>query len=83
MATKIDRPAIKTRSGKVVRAPRKGMRHTEINATGTRGFVTTSGRFVGRVEGARIAKAAGQVGNATKRLHSEHLPEFTRKKPKR
>lgn len=70
---KIDRPAIKTPAGKVVRAPRKGMHHDDINASGKRGFVTNTGKFVGRSEGAKIAKAAKQVGSSVKSLHSRNL----------
>lgn len=69
----IDRPAIKTSSGKVVPAACKGLKHKDIDATGQRGFKTDSGKFVNRSEGAKIAKAAGQVPKSVKSLHSHHL----------
>ena len=73
---KIYRPARKQTSGKVIVAPRPGMRHVEICDTGERGFVTSKGDFVGREEGAKIAIAAGQVPETVLRLHSEDLPEY-------
>ena len=69
----IDRPAIKTSSGKIVPAAKKGLKHKDIGVTGQRGFKTDSGKFVNRTEGAKIAKAAGQVPKSVKFLHSEHL----------
>ena len=70
---KIDRPAIKTSSGKVVPAAKKGLKHKDIDAAGQRGFKTDGGKFVNRTQGARIAKAAGQVPKSVKALHSHHL----------
>lgn len=37
------------------------------------GFMTSEGRFVGRVEGAEIAFASGQINEPTKKLFSEDL----------
>lgn len=76
---KVHRPAIKLPSGKVVVAPRAGMRHKEIDAQGTRGFVTSTGEFVNRAEAAKIAIAAGQCPDTVTQLHSFDLPEFKRK----
>jgi hypothetical protein len=73
---KIHRPARKQPNGKVIVAPRPGMRHVEIAPAGERGFVTSDGDFVGREEGAKIAIAAGQVPDTVSRLHSEDLPEY-------
>ena len=67
------KPAIKTASGKVVTAPRPGMKHKEIAAQGTRGF-TDGGKFMGRAE---AAKRAGIPG--VKSLHSEDLPAYKAK----
>ena len=80
---KIYRPARRQANGKVIIAPRAGMRHVEIADTGERGFVTSDGDFVGREEGAKIAIAAGQVPDTVGRLHSEDLPEYKKLHRKR
>lgn len=80
---KIYRPARKMPSGRIIIAPRPGMRHVEIADTGERGFVTSAGDFVGREEGAKIAIAAGQVPDTVTRLHSEDLPEYKKLHRKR
>ena len=64
------KPAIKTASGKVVAAPRPGMKHVEIGVQGQRGFVER-GKFLNRTEAAKIAKIPG-----VKLLHSEDLPAY-------
>lgn len=60
------------------------MRHThfckkEHVNDGVQGFITTTGRFVGREEARVIADAAGQIRyplpNASERLYSEELWE--------
>lgn len=79
---RIYRPARRMPSGKVIVAPRPGMRHVEIADTGERGFVTSEGKFVLREEAAKIAIAAGQVDESITRLHSEDLPEYKRKRKK-
>jgi len=71
------KPAIKTSSGRVVAAPKPGMTHKEIAATGTRGF-TNGGKFLSRGEAAKIAKIPG-----VKSLHSEDLPAYKTKHAKK
>ena len=39
-----------------------GLRHKDLHTSGKRGFVTDSGKFVGRTEGAKIANKAPQWG---------------------
>jgi hypothetical protein len=80
----IDRAAIAI-GGEVYSVPRPG-RHCDVYALvlGHRsarrdwqGFVTTTGRFVGRREAHRIASAAGQIikrcGGDAETLYSENL----------
>lgn len=76
---KIHRPAIKTEAGTVVVAKKAGLRHKDINAEGRRGFVTDTGKFVNRGEGAKIAQKAGQVTGSVQSLHSHNLPEFRKR----
>lgn len=79
-ALKIYRPAWKKPNGKIVVAPKEGMRHIEFDKEpGQRGFVTSAGDFVDRAEGAKIAIAAGQVPDTVTRLHSEDLPAYKKK----
>jgi hypothetical protein len=73
---KIHRPALKLASGKIVVAARPGLRHKDIGSSGEHGFVTDTGKWVDRLEGAKIAKAAGQVGPEIQRLHSHDLPAY-------
>jgi len=75
---KIHRPAIKTEKGIVVVAHKEGLKHVQIPAEGKRGFVTDTGKFVNRGEGAKIAQEAGQVTKGVKSLHSEDLPAYKR-----
>ena len=68
----IDRAAI-FYNGVIYAVPRPGRHHTviammaneglpnEAMALPNQGFVTSTGRFVDRYEGARIARAAGQI----------------------
>ena len=72
------KPAIKTASGRVVTAPKPGMRHVEIAAKGTRGFTNGSSKFLTRGEAAKIAKIPG-----VKSLHSEDLPAYKAKHAKK
>lgn len=82
MKKRVDRPAIKTASGRVVKAARTGDAHKDIAAKGKRGFVLSNGKFAGRVEAGKVAKAAGQI-KKTKRaegkLHSSDLPARKRR----
>jgi len=70
----IARAAIKARDGRVYTVDRPGRHHDVVALMGARpdhdtrdcspprqGFTTSTGRFVDRVEGMRIAKAAGQI----------------------
>jgi len=67
---RIKSPAVKTPGGKV----KTGKRHALIPGKGKEGFVTDSGKFVGREEAGKIAKKARQVkGMKSPRLHSENL----------
>ena len=68
----IDRAAI-FYNGVIYAVPRPGRHHTviammageglpnEAMALSNQGFVTSTGRFVDRYEGARIARSAGQI----------------------
>lgn len=78
---RVKAPAIKTASGKVVEARGKHQHHDDIPAKGTRGFVLSDGKFVGREAAGKVAKAASQVKKMEKppRLHSEDLPGRKRK----
>jgi len=71
------KPAIKTATGRVVTAPKPGMRHVEIGAKGTRGFTDGNSKFLSRAEAAKIAKIPGVT-----RLHSEDLPAYKAKQKK-
>lgn len=70
---KIHKVAIKLKDGTVKTVP-IGKQHKDINGGhGRRGFVTTSGDFVNRKQGAKIATKAGQTKVKTKNLHSTEL----------
>ena len=71
------KPAIKTATGRVVTAPKPGMRHVEIAAKGTRGFTDGSSKFLSRAEAAKKANIPG-----VKSLHSEDLPAYKAKHKK-
>lgn len=71
------KPAIKTKSGKVVTAAKPGMKHKEIPAEGKRGFTLDDGKFADRKTAAKVAKIPG-----VKSLHSEDLPAYKRKHKK-
>lgn len=81
MRETIDRAALLTAMG-VFSLPRPN-RHADVirhihelfgdfSAVGAQGFITSTGRFVGREEAGEIAAAAGQMRNA-KYLYSEDL----------
>jgi len=72
---KIAKVAIKKPSGKVVSEP-MGKRHVDLHTSGQRGFVTTTGKFVNRTEGAKIANKANQVKSKVTHLHSEDLKAY-------
>ena len=74
----IQSPAIKTKDGEIVTSD-TAKNHAEIieenpaAKKGVKGFVTDDGKFVNRIKGAKIAKAAGQVDEGVNILHSEDL----------
>lgn len=81
---KIAEPAVKDlKSGKVHPAPSKAWSHDQVEAkehikdkNAKRGFVTTTGKFVGRKKAAKIAEKAGEVKDKSiKKLHSSDLRE--------
>lgn len=81
MATKIKvvEPAIKTKSGKVIKDT-PAYSHKEIEEKAKvkkdkRGFLLSTGEFADRKKAAKIAKAAGEVKNPGKKLHSHELRE--------
>ena len=76
----IAEPALKEKSGKVDPAPSKAWSHEEVEVSKDikdkdvkRGFVTNTGKFVGREKAAKIAKAAGEIKKPVKKLHSSDL----------
>ena len=79
--TKIAEPAVKDlKSGKVHPAPSKAWSHDQVEAkehikdkNAKRGFVTTTGEFVGRKKAAKIAEKTGEVKKKVKKLHSSDL----------
>lgn len=79
MATKIKvvEPAVKTKSGKVIKET-PAYSHAEIEKKAKvkkdkRGFLLSNGEFANREKAAKIAKAAGEVKNPGKKLHSHEL----------
>ena len=79
MATKIKvvEPAIKTKSGKVIKDT-PAYSHEEIEKKANvkkdkRGFLLSNKEFVGREKAAKVAKAAGEVKSPGKKLHSHEL----------
>lgn len=72
MATKVSKIAIKKPSGEIKTAP-IGKAHDDLHTSGKRGFVLNNGKFVGREEGAKVAKAAKQTTTKSPRLHSHNL----------
>jgi hypothetical protein len=69
---RIKKIAIKDSEGKVKTAP-IGKRHKDIPSEGQHGFIDSKGKFIGRNEGAKIAKKAGQTKMKSKQLHSSNL----------
>jgi hypothetical protein len=74
---KVVEPAIKTKSGKVIKDT-PAYSHDEIEDKAgvkkdKRGFLLSNGKFAGRKEAARVAKAAGEVKKPGKKLHSHEL----------
>jgi hypothetical protein len=83
MATKLSVlvPAIKEKSGKVIKAPSKAWSHEELKkkagkeAKGAKHeFELSNGRIVTRKVAAKVAEAAGEVPKSVgKKLHSHDL----------
>jgi hypothetical protein len=83
MATKLKVlvPAIKEKSGKVIKAPSKAWSHEELKkkagkeAKGAKHeFELSNGKIVTRKEAAKVAEAAGEVPKSVgKKLHSHDL----------
>jgi len=84
MATKklkVVEPAVKEKSGKVIKDT-PAFSHEEIEKKAgrpknadKRGFLLSNGKFADRKEAAKVAKAAGEVKNPGKKLHSHELRE--------
>jgi len=76
---KVVKPAVKERSGKVI-SDTDAFSHTEIEKKAgrkknedKRGFLLSNGTFADRKEAAKVAKAAGEVKDPGKKLHSHEL----------
>ncbi len=71
---KIKSAAVKHPSGKVS----IGRKHKDIKGLGKEGFITNTGRFVGREQAGKIAKREGQVKGVmkSKKLHSSNLKGY-------
>ena len=76
---KVVEPAVKEKSGKVVKG-KVSESHAQVEARAgrgknqdKRGFLLSSGEFVGRQKAAKVAKEAGEVKNPGKKLHSHEL----------
>ena len=74
---KVIKPAIVEKSGKVDKATSIKQSHDDIiKKTGKKGkheFVLSDKEVVGREKAAKVAKAAGEVKNPGKKLHSHEL----------
>jgi hypothetical protein len=78
---KVVKPAVKEKNGKVI-SDTVAYSHSEIEKKAgrkknqdKRGFLLSSGEFVGREKAAKVAKAAGEVKHPGKKLHSHELRE--------
>ena len=74
---RIKQPAIKTREGKIYRAAPHGhhdqIKHNGEQVKGKRGFILSTGEFVGRKKAARFAFLSGQTTKLHHKLHSHDL----------
>ena len=77
---KVVEPAVKEKSGKVIKAPSPAFSHEEIEKKAgrkknqdERGFLLSTGEFVGRKKAAKVAKEAGEVKDPGNKLHSHEL----------
>ena len=74
---KVEEPAIKTKSGKVIKDT-AAYSHKEIELKAgvkkdKRGFLLSNGEFANRKEAAKVAKDTGVVKDPGKKLHSHEL----------
>ena len=76
---KVVEPAVKEKSGKILKDT-PAYSHEEIEKkagrpknAGKRGFLLSTGEFVDREKAAKVAKAAGEVKDVGKKLHSHEL----------
>lgn len=72
MPKKVKVPAIKTSSGKIVKAKSQQQSHADLKTKGQRGFLLSDGKFANRGEAAEVANKSGQT-KRVKKLHSHHL----------
>ena len=77
--TKVVSPAVKEKNGKVIKG-NLNESHAQVEKRAgrgknqdKRGFLLSTGEFAGREKAAKIAKAAGEVKNPGKKLHSHEL----------
>jgi len=76
---KVVEPAVKEKSGKILKDT-PAYSHEEIEKKAgrpknadKRGFLLSNGKFADREKAAKIAKAAGEVKDPGKKLHSHEL----------
>ena len=76
---KVTEPAVKEKSGKILKDT-PAYSHEEIEKKAgrpknadKRGFLLSNGKFADREKDAKVAKAAGEVKNPGKKLHSHEL----------
>ena len=76
---KVVKPAVKEKSGKILKDT-PAFSHTEIEkkagrkkSEDKRGFLLSNGKFADREKAAKVAKAAGEVKDPGKKLHSHEL----------
>jgi hypothetical protein len=76
---KVVEPAVKEKSGKILKDT-PAYSHEEIEKKAgrpknadKRGFLLSTGEFANREKAAKVAKAAGEVKGAGKKLHSHEL----------
>jgi len=82
---KVIEPAIKEKSGKVVKGT-PSQSHDDIIKKAGKGakgakhdFVLSTGEVVGRTKAAKVAKSAGEVKDPGKKLHSHELRKGLKK----
>ena len=77
MVLKVTKPAVKHKDGTISKAPSAKWSHDEIidkaGKSGQHGFILSDGTFASRSKAAKVAKAAEEVTNPGKKLHSHEL----------